>query len=224
MDPIADLIARSEPSDYNPPPPEPQRKPQLVTLGQLDPGHHPLVAQAIEAARSWAGRKRSGHNDASLVLLGPYGTGKTHIARAILWSMTQAAVDEDGQPIDGTARPMGRFFVANALIQSLDGNTFASNLVGNAPIVVIDDVGAEQNIQYISAEAQQYEIQNRYFKIINHCYEWQVSLVLTSNLGFDEFQATIGGRSWSRLSQMAPAGYVVSLEGVPDYRLKESGR
>ena len=224
--PAASFVDMAQPDRRSEPPPEPrpERGPEPITLDTLDPGHHPKVKAAIDAARAWAGRKRNGKMDASLVLVGPTGAGKTHIARAILWSMTQAAIDEDGQPIPGTARPMGRFYMADALIQSLDQSTYVSNLVGNAPLIVVDDVGSEQEIEYVAAGAQQREKQHRYFKLVNHCYDWQVSVIITSNLTLAELKDVLGARSWSRLAQMAPAGFMLDLSGVPDYRVQQSGR
>lgn len=201
----------------------PDRAPDAVTLAQLDDSH-PLVRKAIVMARTWAERKWNGVDEASLVLVGPTGVGKTHIARAVLWSMVQAAVDDDGAPIAGTERPVGRFYVANDLIQQLDASTRAGQLVGNAPILVIDDVGAEQNIEFVSGDGQQREKQQRYFKLINYCYDFRVSLVITSNLSLGALKDTFGDRAWSRLQQMAPAGFMLDMSGAPDWRVKRSGR
>lgn len=205
------------------PPIVPDKTPERVTLAQLDTSDR-RVAQAVAAAREWAERKRAGHDEASLVLVGPTGAGKTHIARAILWSMVQAAVDDDGATIEGTQRPVGRFYVANEAIQRLDAATLASQLVGNAPIVVLDDVGAEQNIEYISAEGQAREKQHRYFKLVNYCYDFRVSLIITSNLSLGLLKDVMGDRAWSRLLQMAPSGFMLDLTGVMDWRARQSGR
>jgi DNA replication protein DnaC len=71
---------------------------------------------------------------------------------------------------------------------------------------------------------QEYEIQNRYFKVIDYCYTYQISIVMTSNLSADALRRHIGERSWSRLQKMAPKGFMRDLSGVPDYRLREGGR
>lgn len=203
---------------------KPDKVPERVTLNSLEITH-PKMQTAIDAARAWAERKRDGQLDASLVLMGPYGTGKTHIARAILWSMIQVAVDDDGSQIGGTERPAGRFFTGNDLIQRLDSHTWASSLIGQAPILVIDDVGAEQRIDYAgNDDGQRREKQGRYFKVINYCYDFQVSVIITTNLGLDGLRECVGGRAWSRLAQMAPKGFMLDLTDVPDYRLRQSGR
>lgn len=187
---------------------------------------HPVLRGAVDMVYRWRNRKQDGYQDASLVLVGPYGTGKTHIARAVLWSIAYAV---DGEPI----APAGRFYTAADLMLKLtpvqsDFGTIEiprpSSFIGNAPIVVIDDVGSEQRIPFIAAEMQQEEIQARYFRVIDYCYQWQISLVITSNLSLPALERHLGGRCWDRLCQMAPKGFMYDLTGVPSWRQKASGR
>ena len=204
---------------------------QKVTLDSLETSN-PMIRQAVATARAWAERKREGQSDASLIIVGPYGAGKTHIAKAILWSMTQSALDDNGKPMPDTEAPIGRFFLANDLIQQMEATTRASHLipVGNelvpaVPVLVIDDVGAEQQIEYAGNEERQaLERQHRYFKVIEHCYVFGISVVMTSNLALNRLAEHVGGRCWSRLQEMAPAGFMVDLTGVPDWRKSRSGR
>lgn len=199
------------------------RETERVRLDTLNVGHHPKVAYAVRMARLWAQRKQE-HGDASMILCGPYGTGKTHIAKSILWSICYTL--DDGTVV----APVGKFFVANDLIQLLDGSAFARDLIGNIPVLVIDDVGSEQQIEYAgNEERQRREVQNRYFKVIDYCYSYQISVILTSNYTIDEIKLIVGGRAWDRLSQMAPRlnkndVFIVDMFGVPSYRQKESGR
>ena len=198
---------------------------QRATLGDLQVTHNSL-AQAIAMARRWAERKQGGHDDASLVLCGPYGTGKTHIARAILWSICYTV---DGQPV----APTGRLFHASDLLLKLSptktdwGGTEVprpADFIGNIPILVIDDVGSEQAIPFVAKDDQQAEIQARYFRVIDYCYQFNISLILTSNLSIPQLEQHLGGRSWDRLCEMAPKGFMYDLTGVPSWRQKESGR
>lgn len=240
MEKIASIAARIKPEKSNgsaPPPPKP--KAERVTLDTLDPSHHPAVKKAIDAARAWSSRKISGVENASLVLVaGPvkgdptrtgYGCGKTHIARAIQWS--SYAMLEDGTPV----APAGKFFTAADLLELLgSGNTIRELVppavdtihgrVGGTPVLVIDDVGTEGVLPFVAKEAQGYERQTRYFRVINYCYEHKISVVITGNMRLSELQEHIGGRAWSRLLEMAPAGFMIDLTGVPDYRRKTGGR
>lgn len=203
-----------------------------VRLADLDTRHHPLVRTAVDAARAWAVRYKDSDTRApSLILSGPNGTGKTHIARAIWWSMTQAALDADGSMIPGSRRPIGKFFHAAELIASLapddelGGQLMpVGQVIGSSPLVVIDDVGAENTIAYVKGEYQQHERQVRYFRFIDWAYSNDVPVVITTNVRLDEMSDHVGQRAWDRLNEMAPAGQMVSLWGVPSWRVKVGGR
>lgn len=198
---------------------------QRATLGDLDTSNK-LMKSAVDMVHRWAARKQDSHDDASLVLVGPYGTGKTHIARAVLWSMCYTV---DGKPV----APVGKFFHASDLLLKMSptktewGGTDVprpADFIGNVPILVIDDVGAEQALPYVAKDDQIGEIQARYFRVFDYCYQWRISLVITSNLSIPQLQDHIGGRCWDRLCEMAPKGFMFDLTGVPSWRQKESGR
>ena len=209
-------------------PPEPVAKFKRVTLGQLDPSHHGKVAVAIDAARAWM-KRRDSDPGASLVLVASpitgddnrtgYGCGKTHIARACLHTFCFCQRDKDG--VAWPVAAAGQFFDANDIIQRLDADTSAGDILGRAPIVVVDDVGTEQTIPYTLGIEQAHERQRRYFKLINHCYQNGVSLIITGNLTVGGLAERIGGRAWSRLQEMAPKGFILDLTGVPDWRRRQ---
>lgn len=206
-----------------------KRRPQPVTLGDLD-GSNPQVARAIAAARQWAERKRKGCEDASLILVGPNGTGKTHIAKAILWS---ARLELDGEPV----APLGIFFDAPDLMRVMgDEDARLRDMIpsgmrwahdSKCPMVVVDDVGAEGLLRFVPAGEQLNEIQARYFRIVNYCYQNKISLIVTAsnNCGtLAGLSAHLGARSWDRLCQMAPRGFMLEMTGVPSWRQRVSGR
>ena len=189
-----------------------------VILSDLDISH-PKVKRAVQMARNWQARKHSGHPEASLVLSGSVGVGKTHIAQAIWWSDRYRP---DGITVE---RPMGYFRLANQIIQELDQDIIMSLKINPARgLVVVDDVGSEQTIQFVSTGAQQFERQQRYFKLINYCYGKKISLIITSNLTLDELRKHIGERAWDRLSEMAPKGFMLEMFDVPSHRQKLGGR
>lgn len=208
-----------------------QRSKRVVpraSLSDLQVGNK-ILRGAVDMVHAWKERKQAGNEDASMVLVGPYGTGKTHIARAVLWSI--AYTEESGEPI----APAGRFFVASDLMMALSptqgefGGSIVSrpsDFIGNAPIVVIDDVGAEQSIPWVgvSPDKQLAEMQARYFRVVDHCYQWRISLVITSNLSLGQLEKHLGGRNWDRLMEMAPRGFMYDLTGVKSWRAKKSGR
>lgn len=204
-------------------PPEPMLQFKRVTLEQLDTTHHAKIAQAVNAARQWT-TLRETNPGASLVLVASpvgqnrdltgYGCGKTHIARACLHTDCYWL---DGAPV----APTGNFFDANAIIQLLDADTPARSAIGRAKIVVVDDVGTEQTIPYTIGAEQAHELQRRYFKLVNFCYQNEVALIITGNLSIKALSDRIGGRAWSRLQELAPRGFILDLTGVPDWRRKQ---
>jgi len=232
LDIAARLAARSRQAtipDIPDIPGTPQRKPRQVErakLADLDTGH-PLMRQAVDMVRRWKTRKEAGHTDASLVLAGPVGTGKTHIARAVLWSI--AYNTDDGKPV----APAGRFYHATDLLMAMNPTRGQSGVtevprpstfIGAAPILVIDDVGTEQRIPFIAADVYEDEIHARYFRVLDYCYQFSISVVVTTNLSIPQLSERIGRRAWDRLSEMAPKGYMIDLSGVPSWRQQASGR
>lgn len=202
------------------------RKIERHTLSELST-ENAMVKLAVKMCYEWAKRKRDEYQDASLVFCGPVGTGKTHIAKSLLWSMPLTLGD-------GTAVAYaGRFFVASDLMMLMNPTRGDSGVmdiprpasfIGNVPMVVIDDVGTEQTIPFVKADEQGTEIQARYFRVIDYCYTWQISLVVTSNLSIEQLSKYLGQRNWDRLGQMAPAGFMIDLAGVASWRKKRSGR
>jgi hypothetical protein len=125
--------------------------------------------------------------------------------------------------------PVGKFYVAHDLIVELEPEErgrYLETMLRGAPLLVIYDVGAEQEIPFVNKDPrhQQRERQARYLAVVNYCYEHGIGLVITANMQLDGLREHIGGRAFSRLMEMAPSGQVVDLTGVPDYRKKLGGR
>lgn len=195
---------------------------QRVLLSSLDRAVHPKMREACEAASDWSKVRKDGNRRASLVLIAGeqdarvatgYGCGKTHIALASLHCDCWCAGDT-------IAGPVGRFYTASEMMDELGKRQPMSNIAKPDTIVVIDDVGTEQTLEYVAAGAQEIEMQNRYFRIINHAYSEGVSIIITANLALSGLILRLGGRAWSRLQQMCPPGCIVDMTGVPDYRVR----
>lgn len=129
----------------------------------------------------------------------------------------------------------GRFFTSADLIEKLAGgrddnghkiDERAGAIIGeDSEVVVIDDIGREGVLPYVSKEMQTAEMQNRYYRVIDFVYRRFKngkpcpSLILTSNMRVDELKQFLGGANWTRLEEMAPEGYIHDLTGVRNYRL-----
>lgn len=221
MQPIAEIAERmrNQPRNGHAPvePDAMPTVPQPATLAEMVETH-PKLSEVIGRVRSWAERRRE-TPDASLVLVGPNGTGKTHLARVALWSVAYVV---DGVPV----APVGKFFAARDLVELIGAGNSPRDLIGTAPLVVIDDVGAEGVVQYVAAGAQEREIQARYFAVLNYCYGNKAVIITASNNcgTVPQLADYLGPRSWDRLLEMAPAGYIVDMAGVPSYRRTKGGR
>jgi hypothetical protein len=152
-------------------------------------------------------------------------------------------------------RPLGRFYKAADLLPQIgatvgdDGRTMPAPVdyfVGNAPIIVLDDLGATINLPYIQGGMQREEVQVRLFLFVEHCMnrtrierDWRAgkaevvadmpSLIITTNLDIgggddSELAQYVGERVWSRLMAMCPKGFMVNMRDVPDYRKRIGGR
>lgn len=141
-----------------------------------------------------------------LMLIGPYGCGKTHLAAAILHRCA-----EDGTP--------GMFVVAPDLLAQIrssyrTGDGRADEIVDaakNTPLLVLDDLGAEKASPWV---------QEQLYMLINHRYEHMLPTVITTNNDGAELEAELGRRTLSRLAEMT----VPIKISARDYRMKLAGK
>lgn len=138
-----------------------------------------------------------------MFLHGPYGCGKTHLAAAIANHRL-----EQGEPVI--------FITVPDLLDHLRATFRPSSdiqydelfdQVRNAPLLILDDLGAESPTQWA---------QEKLYQIVNHRYNAQLPTVITSNVELERLEPRIR----SRLVDMDLVRK--ALIDAPDFRRAES--
>lgn len=130
-----------------------------------------------------------GARPTSLYIHGPYGTGKTYAAAALVkacWNRSIRSGAWANVPIllDQLRRSIRKPDITNDQIERLC----------NAPLAVLDDIGAEKPSEWVV---------DRLYVVVNHRYENELPTIVTSNLRLSELGDRIGMRIASRLVETA---------------------
>ena len=162
----------------------------------------PATSRAVAMCRRFCEAVKVDPKAQGLMLKGGYGTGKTHLAVAILRETAEAGIP-------------GMFVVVPDLLGKMrasfdrkDGK--ADELVTtakNAPLLVLDDLGAENPRPWVVELV---------YVLINHRYEHMLPTVITTNYSGNELEAVFGRRIMSRLAEMTTP---VNIR-AEDYRMK----
>ena len=143
----------------------------------------------------------------NIVLLGPSGVGKTHVAIALGYLATQAGFKT-------------RFMTAADLLLQLDTAQRQGRLkqtlqrsVNGPSLLIIDEIG------YLPMTRDQ---ANLFFQVIVKRYE-KGSIILTSNLSFGQWDETFAGNTAltsAMLDRILHHSHVIQIKG-DSYRLRE---
>jgi DNA replication protein DnaC len=143
----------------------------------------------------------------NVVLLGPSGVGKTHVAIALGYLATQAGFKT-------------RFITAADLLLQLDTAQRQGRLkqsmqrsVNGPSLLIIDEIG------YLPMSRDQ---ANLFFQVIVKRYE-KGSIILTSNLSFGQWDETFAGNTAltsAMLDRVLHHSHVINIKG-DSYRLRE---
>lgn len=196
------------------------------TLDDYVPGT-PSQATALEAAR-----KLSSAEYRSLVLVGPPGVGKSHLAAGIVNEIIDGLTTDyqrrkaeaDAMPIDKYRHPeipltpmwtnvadliVGLRMEMNAPADDRDAERAVRILRRHPALVVLDDLGREKASDWTGEIV---------YALVNSRYENRLPTLVTSNLSPGDLAAS---PYWPVISRLAEDGELVKIDG-PDARLGRS--
>lgn len=219
---------------------------RALSVDEMTDDNAASFTAAVDKAMEWRREALTRRRGLSFVISGPVGIGKTTIMKSLANSSVYVyfVTSPSGGIEDYTLVSQSRFLDAPTLIRDLENTEIGRVLVGDSrwskqrdgefPIkaLFIDDLGREGTIPFVASADQDEERQRRYWSLFDFCYEKKVSLVISSNVpligidgGFNpEFVGIIGEAAFDRLVEMAPAGFMFDLSGLPSARHGLGGR
>lgn len=138
---------------------------------------------AVEYVSSFRGETTGG-----LMFVGPPGTGKTHLAAAVL-----REVFRKGVPCSFIQVPRLLEEIRNSYNNESEQNTENLARTATRKFVVLDDMGAERLTDWVREQM---------YMIVNDRYGNMLPTVITSNCTITELAKRLGERTADRLSEM----------------------
>lgn len=161
--------------------------------------------ELLAAGRVFSKSAVSG-NWSALVMFGPNGTGKTHIAAAILHDIIFSG--RSGYYTTSEAL-RARLHRAESFTSKETQKDIMDELTAYS-VVVIDEIGRETT--------KTVEESNTLFAAIDTCYQNGVPVAIISNYTREQLNMALGAAAVSRLSQVA---IWMDTSGIPDQRQKQ---
>ena len=186
--------------------------------------YHPEDGQqkAFEAAREFAKAYIEGKNDGTgLLLIGGVGSGKTHLAAAIINAILDYIPVPDSEAEESAmysdqsgGRYYGiRFVCTVALLEeirsSYDKDEDTQEIVQRyktAKLLVLDDLGAERPSEWV---------RERLFDIIDYRYNECLPVIITSNANLQELRQHLGDRLCDRIRSICQTYTVAAKSHRP---------
>ena len=138
-----------------------------------------------------------------IMLVGPVGTGKTHLGVAVLKELIKLGIPGACVTVPELLNDIRQSYRDN------DGNgSKLMELVKTVQVLMLDDLGTEKVSDWV---------QETLFVIINARYENLLTTIITTNCTPDDLEKRIGDRSVSRIMEMCKG---ILLSGN-DYRKRD---
>ena len=154
----------------------------------------PGLREVVPRIRSYARQP-----DGWLTLLGSYGVGKTHLAAAI----ANEALDRHEPVLFAVVPDLLDYLRATFGPQSTVAYDERFELVRSVSLLILDDLGTESATPWA---------REKLYQMINHCYNYHLATVITTNLKPEAIEPRI----YSRLCD--PACGTMVMVVAPDYR------
>lgn len=160
----------------------------LTTFDRKKTKQREIVREAEHFLQTFQPKSRI-QPSAGLLLLGREGTGKTHVAVALLKEVL-------GKGYKGLYWNVPEFFLELRRIINGESDKTEAELMDEArrvDLLVLDDLGAERSSDFAT---------DRLYVLINGRYENETATIITSNRTLEELRTQLGPRIVSRLCEM----------------------